>query len=246
MNSEDTFYLGAYWGDRQENLEVCTERLTACLSQLYNCDEVFQQWFEKGYSRKQALKRKVSIEPEVLRKLLDKGRNRADIGSHIIEDLGFGISLWNGMPEDNGEMSIGVCCGLYAGHPGLLNRFVVNLPEEGMVAKRVLNPEVLEKVIVAVVGAWEPDWAIITPRSLRDLFEVSPRTPYFSWFLFLSQKRGVVPPLPLPSRTISLEGIGTIIVITDERFDTARKEHLKIVKKVYKILKKSGLLTPIP
>lgn len=245
MSTKEAFYTGAYWGDRREDLEACTKRLNSCLSQLHDCDDIFQQWFELGYSRKQALTKTVPIETTALRKLLDKGRHRTDVGSHIIDSLGFRVSLWNGLPEDNGETSISINCGLYADNPGLLNSCVINLPKGGMAEERILNLKVLEKIIFAVARTWEPDWAIVTSGRLRNMFEVKSRSPYFSWLLFLSRKRGVVPTLPVPSKTVQVEGLGTIIVITEERFDAASKNHLKLIKRVYGILQEAGLLARI-
>ncbi len=246
MSTKEPFYIGAYWGDRRECLDACAKRLHTYLSQLYACDEIFQQWFELGYSRKQALTKKVPIETTTLRKLLDKGRHRTDIGSYIIDSLGFRVSLWNGLPEENGETSISISCGLYAANPGLLNSCVINLPKGGMAEKRILNLNILEKIISAVASSWEPDWAIVSSSYLRNIFEVKSRSPYFSWLLFLSRKRGVVPTLPVPSKTVQVEGLGTIIVITEKSFDPASKNHLKLVKRVYGILQEAGLLAPIP
>ena len=246
MGNNEPLYLGAYWGDRREDLDACTERLMNFLLKLGACDGVFEQWFETGWSREEALSRKVAIERADLRKLVYKGRHLTDIGSKLMEDLGFSIFLWNGCPEDNGEMGFNVNCGSYTGNPGLVNNCVINLPRRGAAAERILSVKSLERLMSVVVEAWEPDWAVITLHALREGFKVRPRSPVFGWLLFLSARRGVVPALPAPSRTVQLEGLGILVITTDEQFDMERTDHIHAVKKTYRVLKKAGLLGPIP
>jgi len=164
-----------------------------------------------------------------------------------MEDVGFTVCLWNCKSRTEGKVGLSVSCGLYAGVPGLVNRCVISLPEEGPVMERITHIEKLVEILSVVIRAWEPDWAIVTSHSIIDTVgEAPPRVPEPAWILFLSEGRGKIPFLPLPSRTILLEGVGTIIVVIDERFDSTREDHIKAAKKVYRILKKAGLLAPIP
>jgi len=243
----ETFYLGAYWGDREEDLDSCAVRLTNFLKGLRDCDEIFHRWFKTGWSRKEALANEMPVEFDKLRELLDKeGKHRTDIGSRVMEDLGFSVCLWNGRDPNNGAVGLSVSCGSYAGHPGIMNSCVINLPNEGSVVERVISSVVLEKMLCITARCWEPNCGLVTGDTLRDMFEVAERTPYYAWVFFLSKRRGEVPKLPEPSRKKVLDGLGTIVVVTDDRFDTKRKEHIKAVKRVYRILKKAKLLEPIP
>jgi len=243
----ESYYVGAYWGDRRESIDDCSNRLFNCLLKLRNCDEIFRNWYRTGCSRKQALERKIPIDTLNLRKLLDKyGRHATDIGNKTIEDLGYCINIWNGESMERGEVGLSISCGLHSELSELVNCCVINLPYEGLSLERIVKSDMFVKILSSVVSSWEPDWAVATPESVRDLFKVPHRSPYYGWVLYLSERRGKVPFLPYPSRIVPIENFGNIIVINDARFDSSRKDHIKLIEKVYHILKKVGLLGPIP
>src|SRR3989442_863361 len=95
------YMLGAYWPARQESIEECGNRLGRFLTELAMCDPVFAIWCERGRSRKEASERHVAVEDRHdLLDLLDRGRNRRDVGRDVIDELGFNVGLWNGAPGD--------------------------------------------------------------------------------------------------------------------------------------------------
>jgi len=240
------FYVGVYWGDRREGLDACAGRLSEYLAQLRECDVIFRQWFELGYSRKQALEKPVEIEISYLRGLLDQGRHRTDIGQHPIEDLGFHVSIWNGLSDSDGSTVFSTSCGSFSEHPGILNSCVLTLPDNGENADRVLNYNTLQRILSVAVRAWEPDWGVVTSYSLSSRHPAKPRAPYWGWILYLSEHRGKVPSLAPPASTLFIEEKGTIITVTDEHFDCKWSDHLNSMKRVYSVLGKAGLLKPIP
>ena len=248
MNNNDPFYLGAYWGDRKENIDTCAHRLAKFLKQLGELDEIFKGWSTGGRSLKEALANKSNINEVMLRELLDKeGRLRTDIGSEVMNDLGFSVGFWNRRRNSEGSVGLSVHCGSYAGHFGILNNCVIELPDDQKTVQRVIRTEMLEKVLCAVAECWEPEWAVVTTHGLLESFKKSPQgAPDPGWLIFICKRRGNVCELPEPSRKKVLDDLGTIVVVTDERFDTKRKEHIKAVKKVYRVLKKANLLEPIP
>ncbi|QDV91613.1 hypothetical protein RAS2_27170 [Phycisphaerae bacterium RAS2] len=149
--------LGAFWRPRRESIEQCADRMQAFMEELVQCDEVFASWYQKGWSRKDALRRKVDVHDRgALLTLLNKGRNRRDYGGEVIEDLGFSVGLWNGGPEER-TAGLMIRCGLYSKVFGLgANSVVLGFPEElGALA----DASKTSRVLAITARCWEPDWA---------------------------------------------------------------------------------------
>ena len=53
------FYVGAYWGPRQESLDDCADRASRFLSGLVSLHPIFQSWYLQGASRSDGLKQGV-------------------------------------------------------------------------------------------------------------------------------------------------------------------------------------------
>ncbi len=81
----------------------------------------------------------------------------------------------------------------------------------------------------------------------RDKVEVGhvPRSPYVGWVTYLARHRGTVPPLPAPVRIEPVEGKGTLIVLTPERFTASNPEHVALAERVRELLDRAGLLKPL-
>jgi hypothetical protein len=244
----DTYYIGAYWGDRGESVDVCARRAARLLAGLAACDGMFARWYEKGRSRSDALSREVGASEGALRDLLLSGRNRKDADGGVIERLGFGLSLWTG-GEDGESADLMIKCGLHAATPGLMNSCVIGLPHKGDAADRLLRVEPLLKILKAVVETWEPDWAVVNSRNFREkisrAFRKVARQPAVGWMLYLSARQGLIPTLPGPSSVTSL-GAGSLIVLTEDRLTASRPDHLNIAEGVRTLLDRAGVLEPMP
>nr|WP_275900322.1 immunity 52 family protein [Pyxidicoccus trucidator] len=94
--------------------------------------------------------------------------------------------------------------------------------------------------------AWEPDCAVATSSAHRDLVSESPKPGTFvGWVMYLSARRGTVPPLPGPVRIEPIEDKGTLIVLTPERFTAANPEHVALAERVGELLARAGLMQPV-
>ena len=71
----DPFYLGAYWGSRQESSLQCGQRLANCIARLSEIDEALGSWFRRGAS-KAAAKTPVDLDAESLGRLLAHPNHR--------------------------------------------------------------------------------------------------------------------------------------------------------------------------
>src|SRR5690242_15013697 len=93
--SED-YFVGAYWGPRQETALECARRAELFFRMLARCDPSFAQWYRAGRGFPRELPGH-PVRPEVkeLEKLFLSSRNRTDVGKEVIEELGFRRLLWN-------------------------------------------------------------------------------------------------------------------------------------------------------
>ena len=114
----ESYYIGAYWGIREESVEQCAHRLAGFMQCLAECDSCFAKWFKKGGSRKEALSLEVNSDIATLQTLLLSGQHRTDVGQKIMENLGFLIGLWNGANNDAESAGLIISCGSYALRPG--------------------------------------------------------------------------------------------------------------------------------
>jgi Immunity protein 52 len=222
----ETYFLGAYWGDRKESVEQCTGRVVACVSALGKCDPAFSRWFSGGRSRKEALEREVHITPETVKELLLRGRNRKDIGGEVIEDLGFSMSLWNGGEHCQG-VGLRVQCGAYTGNPNLGNSCVVELPSEGSPSERLLTVNTLLCLMRAVAESFDPDWATVIPDSLVRTMKFVPSKPTPGWLFYAANR--VLPSVLIPPavRAVDIMNRGNVAIITEEQFSPQKPEHLQ-------------------
>ena len=241
----ESYYLGAYWGIRKESVEECAHRLAGFLQCLTECDPSFAHWFKKGESRKEALSFEINAGIATLQTLLLAGQHRADIGQKIMENLGFLIGLWNGASNDAESAGLMIQCGSYAPRPGF-NFCVINLPYGEIERERLLCVPVLEAVTKCVVSAWDPDWSVITSRQYQDKVPLPPsNAPRMGWMLYLSSRRGEVPPLPSSTTVAQLGKQGTLVITTQERFTASNPSHVETANEIAKILAQAGLLGPL-
>jgi hypothetical protein len=188
---DQSLILGAYWSAREETINECAQRLQTFLAKISTIDESLCEWYERGRSREEALSRQIEIENhDALVRLLDKGRNRRDIGNEVIEKLGFRIGVWNGHFKDNDEASLSILCGSYS--KATLNSLVLALP------KAFKSKEFFEQVRETIACAsliWEPDWAGVMTNSAMRARNFSARRPFVDWMVFVPRSiKSVAPP----------------------------------------------------
>lgn len=187
----ENFYAAAYWGPRQEDLTSCVTRAQTCLAALATVSDDFATWRATGMSRKAALSNPpiTSASSEALTKMFEKGRNRTDIGKHVIEDLGFRISVWNGRP-DHEAASLSMGCGSYSKVSGIGNAVVLNLPP----SFDVNSTQAAEALMTALVEPWEPEWAVVCSDAARALRQ--DHEPFLHKALYLQSGMALPPDLP--------------------------------------------------
>jgi len=205
------YMLGAYWAARKESVEQCADRLHVFLADLATCDPALATWYERGRSRKEALEKRADVgDQNYLLSLLDRGRNRRDIGRTVIEELGFGGGLWNGGKEGK-EAGLSVKCGLYWASPksnaSMSNCVILDLPED---LGELNQTGRMARVLVAAARAWEPDWAGVMSKNAMSERAFNAKVPFVDWMVFVPRK---ISGAPSPSSVVELRGLGSLVIV---------------------------------
>ena len=226
------FFVGAYWSSRKESIEQCADRLRKFFVALTASDPFLATWLEKGRSRKQALEKTADIrEQSYLLGLLDRGRNRRDVGGTVIEELGFRVGLWNG---GNGEKAAGlsITCGLYWTSPNpnasLSNCVTLDLPED---LGELKQAERMSGVLAAVAQAWEPDWASVMSREAMNARAFDAKIPFVDWMVYVPRR---IDSVLSPSSVVELESGSLIVVQPDPPAvnSTADQENIRRIENI--------------
>jgi hypothetical protein len=178
----DPFFAGAYWGSRQEPVDSCATRLAECLTRLGHVDPALATWFRKGRSRGEASRQQVTATTPDLTEVLLASRSRRDSDGGTIDELGFTVGLWN---RSKPAVAFSTTCGARASDKGVMNSFVLDLPESDCDSTRLFIEDVARSVMRILVECWEPDWATWASYSIRAAQRPLPLQPVIGWFTYL-------------------------------------------------------------
>ena len=233
----ETYHLGAYWGPRQEDAEACAKRITHMVRLLEPVDPLFARWFKNAKSLKETLKHPLDSNLEALSKYIQR-KLMTDDRRMPMPELGFSLGLWNGGTGGD-DAWLRIACGGYAER--LYNLCRLRAPDEGPIGERVLTIAFQVEVLRAIAAAWDPDWGEALSEAHRDLMKDKQSVPV-GWVTYLSYRRGRVPPLPAPVRIEPVGELGSLIILTPERFTATNPEHLALAERVRERLDRAGLL----
>lgn len=153
--------LGLYWNARPQSLDECADLSYRTLLELRKVG--FDSFYQRGRSRKDALRRPVDASFEGIRKLLARGVNRNEVNREVIPELGFSLSLWSGHADDE-SLGVAIHCGSYSRWVG--NNVTVTLPSEGPYCLEQVRAKA-EAVFDALVSLWNPEQALLSDANLR-------------------------------------------------------------------------------
>lgn len=229
----ESYVAGIYWPDRREPAEACARRAEVFFQLLSRCDPIYARWFEQAGSPRKALQ--LQFEPTHETFLRFFGRRTYQEGKD-----GFSFSAWTGHTEEGRGGMVMLRCGSAA--RVVPNSCLLYLPSQEPDFGRVLSVPVLTEVMRALVLAWEPDWGGVISSAYLDMRDEPVSKPYSGWLMYFSRHRGTVPPLPAPVRLVPVEGKGTLIVLTPERFSVNDPAHVALAEQVRELLEEAGLL----
>ena len=235
----EDYYVGAYWGPRQETALECARRAELFFHMLARCDPTFTQWYGAGRGFPRELPGwPVRPEMKELETFLLKGRNRTDVGREVIEDLGFRQMVWNAKKE---ATKLHFSCGKYSpwGGPNLC---LLYPPRQGAVRERLLRVPVLAEVLTCMATAWDPDFAMVGSSQMVDLVEKDGFEVRMGWLTYLSRRLGRLPPLPAPVRIEPVGTLGWLLTLSPEPMTAGNPEHVALIARVRELLDRAGLI----
>ncbi|WNG48638.1 hypothetical protein F0U60_34390 [Archangium minus] len=229
----DVYYAAAYWGGRRESAEECAQRAATFFSLLSGCHSDYGRWYEKASSRKKALQLHFEPTRETFVRFFSEKKYQSG-------DDGFSFSAWTGHPGNQGGM---VLLGCGEGGERVTNLAQLYFPSEPPGINELVRLPVLSRVVRAMVLAWEPDWAVVTPRSFREqVSETELPGTFVGWLTYYSRQWGEVPTLPEPVQVELVEDKGSLVVLTPEQLEAANANHLVLGRRVQQVLAEAGLL----
>lgn len=229
------FYLGAYWGPRPESARACADRLVFCLQTLTAHGQNFGQWYLRGYTKAEASKHPVALDPNAIETVLKRGQNRRSSGGHpIITELGYSTGLWNG--DLRQSVGLSVLCGCWSA--AVDNAFVLNLPETFARSASLTGFDAGRSLVEAAVESWDPDYAVLGTDNIRSVQATELGQPILGWITYLPARGQRLPPLPAPAKVESLSNGGLLVALAPTYDEVAPA----LVRDVAALLLQAGLL----
>ncbi len=145
-------YLAIGFGKDRKTLRECIHQWLAFLIILKNHQpQFFSDWYGGGWSKKEALSKKIEFTYESIRKNLTDRRRKEDRD----DELGFMFSMWDGK-DDSDSMGISAQLGLYS---ELFNNYVsIEFPTEGEAYEYYKEKEHLLALLQIMIDYWKPDF----------------------------------------------------------------------------------------
>lgn len=161
----DSFYLGAYWGARHQDLRTVAKLTLKILDGLQSIDKQLSNFYELGGSRKQALTSKVSLNVEEIEDLYKKRLKKTDVDDQGKNRIGYRLSLWTGQAD--GE-SIGLSFVVGASSAPTGNLCLINFPYECETKDRLLKFEKIKNIIDLIIDNFRPDKLIVSSKKISE------------------------------------------------------------------------------
>jgi hypothetical protein len=236
---QDKYYVGAYWGPRQESALECAQRAELLFHMLARCDPSFSQWYRAGRGFPRELPgHPVRSELKEWEKLLLKSRLRTSLSKQFVEDMGFRQHVWNGKKE---YTDVSFYCGRYSPWGGPNSCLLVPTREQPL-RERLLRGPVQTEVLTSMVTAWDPDFAIASSSEMVDLVQQRKSEVRVGWLTYLSRRLGTVPPLPAPVRIEPVGALGWLLSLSPEPMTASDPEHVAFSLRVRELLDRAGLI----
>src|SRR5665213_529030 len=153
-------------------------------------------------------------------------------------ELGYSVAAWNAI-DGAKSVSFHVKPGQYTADRIFPNSLELQLPKRTPDTTGIVNTPILRKVLLSVVSAWEPSWALITSASYNERFHLSEKPfPLFrsGWMTYLSRPsaRRISPP-----GSAIVEGTrddGILLLATNETFTAENPRHIAVADEIQRSL----------
>jgi len=149
MEKNEISQMVITWGFRKKTLKESTEDLIVFLERLKRFDTRLGVWFEGGMTKKEALKNRVNLDYDCIKKIFCKKCDDNDNAK-----LSFKLKFWNGDPVDLLSYSIIISIGGFrVGN----NVIMFSFPKDGEIYKHYCIKENWENLLELFIDHWKPD-----------------------------------------------------------------------------------------
>lgn len=233
---DKSFAICSYWLAREETPRECAQRTSRFLQTISSIDSILETWYEYATRKRPALE--FEVNEENLERLFTSGVIRNDTDHSVIPQLGFSIGLASS--PDQGPLTVRVSCGCYS--RSLPNTCIISCPLGDGLPESILNVSTLQKLMMSMIDCFDAHHGAISCHELNERIEFPSGLPRFGWLTYFSNEFRKLPDFNPPTRVVPVEGKGNIVILTDERFDSERPDHLAIAKDVVTTLRKAKVI----
>ncbi len=228
------FEVEAIWRERAESIDACAERAVELMKRLGKIDPALATLGWADYSRQAAFN---LLAPSVaaLRERMDLGRHRADHDRRLIEDLGFSTELVT-PTRSQARIRIDIDCGRFA--PGFSNSVKIAFADWSPNATQFCLLSALD----AAMTAWDAELGSVLVSGLESAFPFVQGSIAMGSILWLPVPPRDLPPLPAGVRVEPRGERGSLVVLTEERFDRDNPAHVALARGAHAALSGAGLL----
>ena len=201
----DNYYLGAYWHGRKEKLDTIINKSILFLNKLSEIDKSFLHWYKEGYNCSEA--NEIEINYAFLEKMYKSKLKNGDIDKNGYSKVGFRISGWSGHQDDFLNTSFSIAAG--DDFIKIPNSCIVSIPHKGEEKKRLLEINIIKKILKEMIIVWKPDYAVLQSQKLKDVVKAKNLIGWVTYY----DKRFNLPKLPDAFSIEEVKGFGSIIHI---------------------------------
>ena len=228
----DIVEVTAGWGLREESAQVCAARLGRMLELFAGVHSAFTRLMWTGRGRGVPTRDMQSLrELGLLEGLLDLQRTHDDAGKHWLRD-GYRLTATTGLDATK-VLALTVRVGRHLDHRHVArfgNTVTVAISALGDPAIGGMPPEALKPIVIALVEAWQPEWA--GAFSAFYGAKSKPRRwpiPFYSgrWMICLSESLAQKVIAPASALVERMPCGGLFMRATDQPFDHENTEHVR-------------------
>jgi len=230
MNQIGTKYsIHVFWYDREESLEVCTDKSWEFLQEymaIVPCSII--PFYAYKFKGKQEI-----LDRNFVQKALKKGVIRTNVPPYpIMSDLGFSLALWPKEPKH----SIDIHCGVYSTRNH--NSVSIGLPLLSEDTSQFYQEEFLKKLFELMIRHWQPDHGEIWNADIWQSYNynVNAGDVRIGWLTYLSFRYGELPRLPAWAEIKRINNLGTVIATTKHLTNATNHEDVLKVSELSTIL----------
>ncbi|MCO5400874.1 Imm52 family immunity protein [Ralstonia soli] len=229
------YEVGCVWGDRLQSAGECAAQMRNFVGAVREVVPELSWYYEDYRSRSFDFPDDVS---EINKKIISpvNGDRKGVPLDRVYPEVGFSALIFSA--KNN---CAAIRAGLGCAGEDAFNSVVIHFPEKGPIAEAILNAATLERLFVATIRCWRPDWAWIDYTDINDKDRSMP--PVY-WFVYGNKPKESVPSLPAPAEVHAIDSLGTYIVTTRELYDRTIPTHRDTSEAVKQRLRDANWLPP--